>query len=659
MNRSLLVLWLVLICAIGSLTAFAQFWIVQRRAGTEQRVRTILQTQLEPLNAAIARVVDDYSVTLQSELPLHELADASQCVELTRHPLADFVTVLDPDGKLSFPERFSGSSSDRRSLTNEAQQLLMEQADLAPASNAPLATEEKLAVQVAQSEQSDSAYRQLRGRSYGGTTNAVQPLPPAKKNVDSAGAGPAQKGPTQTIEPAIAPPPAESESTGNGGLDEFGWMTWYHRRGMVLGFWWVQANDYRCLIGLPRARWMADIVANLPDSQPQPKSLARSNKRGSAISNTFSGHIKQLIDVEGNVIYQWGDAPPQFWSWLEEANKDAMTLTDRPGLSAEVPVVNPLEGWRLRVHATEELVDQLGGDDMIMPIWLAVAGLSSALLIGGWMVTLNLNRQLRLAEQRVSFVNQVSHELRTPLTNICMYADLLAKDLELEEDEEAGIDSPVADSLPGTPNSATPNSVSRLNVIRNESHRLSRLISNVLEFARAGSKSKPLRLRPCVLNEILLDVLQTFKPRLDELGFEVSTELNTPQPRQIDPDGVEQILINLISNAEKYAVGGQALELKTWAEGDRVFLSVKDDGPGVPPAMASKIFSPFERASERLEDPAGTGIGLTIVREISRRHGGDCRLIDDGDEKAGAHFMCWLDAPRAPMAPLSDTKDSV
>ena len=690
MFRSLIVLWCMLMCAIGTISAFAQFWINQRRAGGEERVRIILRSQLEPINASISRIVDNYSVAMQKELSGCELSSLEQCVPLTRHPLADFVTVIDENGQVHFPRNVEAKNTDRRSLIDEAQQLLLEQSDFRLANNSyggpaipqvnsvsqgePVAirredlngsnlggfgaggldesvlgsSQQERQAQVVESQ--ESAYSKLRGRSYYGNSNRAQQqvavpqqsgspeLPTLQNNApaDLPDAehvlGDAIQDPNSQLTLGDFAQPNSSDMLNYNGpealSENFGWMTWYHRRGMVLGFWWHQPNGYRTLIGLPRARWMADIVAAMPDtvadkgSVKQPKLKSISLNSGSPLK---SASIKQLVDVEGNVIYQWGEAPDDFWEWVENVSSASLDSVDRPGLSAELPVVNPLEGWRVRIHATDALVEQLAGDDMVLPIWLAVGSLSLALVLGGLIVTLNLNRQMRLASNRVSFVNQVSHELRTPLTNICMYADLLAKDLEQAEDAEAG-------------------TLNRLGVIQNESRRLNRLINNVLEYARSGSKPKAVRRTAACMDEVLDEVLETFLPRLDELGFEVKRDLGAPQQRELDPDAVEQILVNLIGNAEKYAVGGKLLELKTWAKGEQLFLSVKDDGPGVPKQMAQKIFSPFERVSDKLETPAGTGIGLAIVREIARRHGGDCRLENS---QQGAHFVCEINAPLA------------
>lgn len=359
------------------------------------------------------------------------------------------------------------------------------------------------------------------------------------------------------------------------------------------------------MIVLPRARWMADVVGKLPESVDTNESTL-----GKLSTSVLPGSLTQLIDVEGKVIYQWGDAHSGSWEQLQLHSP-----------SASLALAEPLEGWRLQVFASDALRQRLSGESMLLPLILAVTGLTLALVLVGSFVTVNVNRQLRLASSRVSFVNQVSHELRTPLTNIRMYADLLAQQFE--------------------DNAEQTHAAERVAVIQGESQRLSRLISNVLQFARPAARGQPRR-TPVVLDELVEQVLATFRPRLQRAGFRIDMNLQAPQRRQLDADAVEQILVNLISNAEKYGATGKLLKLSTQATDESVIIDVQDHGPGIAAHQRERVFEPFVRLSDGLADPAGTGIGLTIVRQLAQEHGGNCKLLS---AERGAHFRCILSAP--------------
>jgi signal transduction histidine kinase len=226
-------------------------------------------------------------------------------------------------------------------------------------------------------------------------------------------------------------------------------------------------------------------------------------------------------------------------------------------------------------------------------------------------------REFVEAETRVSFVNQVSHELKTPLTNVRMYAELL----EAEVAEE-----PVAARYAG--------------VIVGEAQRLSRLIGNVLAFARHERHELHLRRRDGILDEVVARVLATFGPALAARGIAIEATLQAPELCQLDADACEQILGNLLSNIEKYAAEGGVARVTTARRGGFAYLLVADRGPGVPAAARQRIFRPFFRISNALTDGvSGAGLGLTIARELARLHGGDLVLRESA---AGAVFEARL-----------------
>ncbi len=629
MSRYLIALWIALIAAIASITGLAFFWNSQRSQMAVQRVEDILQLQLEPFRRSISEVLAEYSLILQKEVGSCNWSDLQACVQLTRLPLADSVVVADRDLQLHFPSD-PNLSTDRRSLIDEAMQLIREQMD-------PRKVAQAIKLDLERGTDAPSLIEEVglfRARSYSAQSNRATSPPIQATGAKSAAQqqsipeiAQSEMGSEELAQQFSRSSAAVSAMTDNRkGLGEnFGWITWYHRRGIVLGFWWQDGADWRSIVVLPRARWMADVVARLPESASGiGPPLNKLN------AEQLSGSLVQLTDVEGNVIYQWGSSPESEWNQLASGHP-----------AATLPLNDPLEGWRLQVFASAELRERLSGDTLILPLSLAVAGLSAALLLVGALVTVNVNRQLRLAERRVSFVNQVSHELRTPLTNICMYADLLASSLKRDFADPMESDGvrPLAlhsDQPADVPSASQ--ALERIGIIQSESQRLSRLISNVLEFARQ-EKRAGLRTSPIVLDHIVRDVVETFRPRLEQSGLTISLELNTAEPRQIDSAAVEQILINLISNAEKYAANGKRIAILTRSEGDFVIVDVVDFGPGIPRRWAEKVFVPFTRMSDRLEDPAGTGIGLTIVRQLCKDHGGDCNLVPT---TVGATFRCRL-----------------
>jgi signal transduction histidine kinase len=124
------------------------------------------------------------------------------------------------------------------------------------------------------------------------------------------------------------------------------------------------------------------------------------------------------------------------------------------------------------------------------------------------------------------------------------------------------------------------------------------------------------------------EVLHRFGPALTVRNLSLQADLRAPSPVALDPDALEQILNNLLSNAEKYGAKGGRIHVATRQAGERLWLWVRDHGPGVPLEQAEYVFQPFARLQDSLtEGVSGAGIGLTIARELARRHGGDLRLV--------------------------------
>jgi signal transduction histidine kinase len=231
-------------------------------------------------------------------------------------------------------------------------------------------------------------------------------------------------------------------------------------------------------------------------------------------------------------------------------------------------------------------------------------------------------REMREAAQRISFVNQVSHELKTPLTNIRMYAELLEDTLQ-EPDDKPG---------------------QYLKVIVAESQRLSRLIGNILTFSRKQRSKLALHPTSGDINEILQSVMENFHATLESKGLVIQFTPAGDGEGMYDRDVVEQIVGNLLGNVEKYAVSATRVAVKTAREDDLVSIWVEDDGPGIPPRERERVFAPFYRISNKLTDGvAGTGIGLSIARDLARLHGGDLVLENSAQ---GACFKVTLRAPR-------------
>jgi signal transduction histidine kinase len=384
-----------------------------------------------------------------------------------------------------------------------------------------------------------------------------------------------------TEEQATASPPQGEALTK-------GWYRFYFDRGLNLIFWHRVDGGVVMGFELDRYRLIADIMEQLPADTAEPAGLPASRV--------------MLLDATGDILHQWGTYDPN------PGSKPTLRLSLSP----------PLQAWHLELHAPRAAMR--GASAATATFTLVAALLAVGLVLGGLASYLYREggRELREAQQRVSFVNQVSHELKTPLTNIRMYAELLEDSLP-EEDEKAR---------------------GHLGVVVQESQRLSRLIENVLAFARHQRGTLRLRLKLESPDQVIRTVLFSFSPALASKGVSCEHRAGAPRRVWIDPDATEQILNNLLGNVEKYATGGSLCEITSKEEPGRTVITVSDQGPGIPSRHAEDIFEPFVRLSTKTTDGvAGTGIGLSIARDLARAHGGDLSLLPS---ESGALFQLTL-----------------
>ncbi|HTV75485.1 MAG TPA: HAMP domain-containing sensor histidine kinase [Candidatus Baltobacteraceae bacterium] len=293
----------------------------------------------------------------------------------------------------------------------------------------------------------------------------------------------------------------------------------------------------------------------------------------------------------------------------------------RPFVATEIG--DALPHWEAAAYLVNPAALTQAARTAELTLGLLIAILVLAIAVGSWLIVSNLNSELKLARQKTDFVSNVSHELKTPLTSIRMFSELLSENR-------------VADSAKQR---------SYLQIITAEAARLTRLINNVLDFSRLERGEKKYDFQPCDLTEIVRATAGTFRPHLEAGGFKFHCELpETKIAVRGDSDALAQIIVNLLSNAEKYSNGGKEIGLQVaQKESPLPYAEVKvlDRGPGVPPGSEEKIFEKFYRAHDSLGSGIqGSGLGLTLARQIARAHGGD--VIYEPRADGGSSFVLRL-----------------
>ncbi len=207
-----------------------------------------------------------------------------------------------------------------------------------------------------------------------------------------------------------------------------------------------------------------------------------------------------------------------------------------------------------------------------------------------------------LDRAKTAFFSNVSHELRTPLTLMLAPLDeILAK--------------------PG--DEVAPEDRDLLTVVRRNGQRLLKLVNNLLDFSRLEAGRTRAVYEPVDLAAYTAELASVFRAAIEKAGLRLTIDCPPlPEPAFVDRDMWEKIVLNLVSNAFKYTFQGE-IEVALRATGGSAVLSVRDTGTGIPTAELPSLFNRFHRVEgARGRTHEGTGIGLALVAELARLHGG-------------------------------------
>lgn len=233
------------------------------------------------------------------------------------------------------------------------------------------------------------------------------------------------------------------------------------------------------------------------------------------------------------------------------------------------------------------------------------------------MVLRDVTEQRLFERVRSEFVLRASHELRTPVTGMHMAFSLLRERQQVAEGSREQ---------------------DLMRTVAEEMQRLVRLIDDLLDFSRYQNGLHPLQRAPCLLDELLQQAGQRFAEAAGRRRIVLRSDVQGELPAiDLDRTQIERVLDNLINNALRHSEDGGEVQLQARRHGERVILSVLDQGEGIPISQQARIFEPFVQVGRR---KGGVGLGLALSREIVQLHGG--RLDVHSRPGQGAHFYISL-----------------
>lgn len=227
-------------------------------------------------------------------------------------------------------------------------------------------------------------------------------------------------------------------------------------------------------------------------------------------------------------------------------------------------------------------------------------------------LAVNLNDMLDrielLMQSMKDVTDNIAHDLKTPLTRLQTRVETALRDAKGEAGYRGALESTL-----------------------HETDHLLRIFNALLRIARVESMAPGSVMEPADLNRLVAEIAELYEPLVEDEGGRLEIDVAENLEAVCNRDLISQVLVNLIENALKYGrpeKGPLVLRLKGREEEGRVWLSVSDNGPGIPEKDHDRVMDRFVRLEESRSEP-GTGLGLSLVKAVARLHGGDLRFKNE------------------------------
>jgi NtrC-family two-component system sensor histidine kinase KinB len=250
-------------------------------------------------------------------------------------------------------------------------------------------------------------------------------------------------------------------------------------------------------------------------------------------------------------------------------------------------------------RAPDDLAIEVDGESRLLTYSLTPVSHTKGHILGAVMVLRDVTEQRAFERVRSEFVLRASHELRTPVTGMHMAFGLLQERVHFAADSRE---------------------TDLLNTVNEEMQRLMQLINDLLNFSRYQNGLQKLSLAPCALDDLLDQARQRFAEQADEQNIALLVEIQEPLPRlNGDKTQLERVLDNLLDNALRHTPQNGLIRLQARRHGERVIVSIEDNGEGIAYGQQGRIFEPFVQVGRK---KGGAGLGLALCKEIVQLHGG-------------------------------------
>lgn len=230
------------------------------------------------------------------------------------------------------------------------------------------------------------------------------------------------------------------------------------------------------------------------------------------------------------------------------------------------------------------------------------------------------NEALEYDRHKTEFFTNITHELKTPISVILGAIQLIDRKYSVECTEQAKCSK-------------------QFKVVKQNCYRLLRLINNLLDITRIDSGHIKLNMANCNIVSLVEEITQSVVPYAEHKGLSLVFDTEEEEIlTAVDIDKLERIILNLLSNAIKFTGPGGKVYVTVLKDKDRVVISVKDTGAGIPLDMQNRIFERFQQANSSLtREHEGSGIGLSLVKSFVDLHNGTIKVVSE--ENRGSEFI--------------------
>jgi len=351
--------------------------------------------------------------------------------------------------------------------------------------------------------------------------------------------------------------------------------------------------------------------------------LENKNHRNKTLIN---GESYLFSLVSGNNLGQWGLIVDQdyilnnivhqsllrnahesnfYWEVTDVNGEQLLKSEYIPENTSPVNTVFPsnLPSWSLVLYPENSgLFVSLFRPDQSLFLYIFIA-IVIILACGLFFTLQTVNNELHLSKMKSYFISTVSHEFKSPLTSIRQMAEMLVRDRVPSAERQRKY----------------------YTSILKQSERLSHLIDNILDFSKMEEGHKLFRFEKADIIQVVRDIVESFQQHTADQGFHINLAIPEPLPNVVfDREAMEQVMHNLLDNACKYSGDSREIEVHLSSKGNKIIISVRDNGVGIRKEDHEKIFSRFYRAGEELTQTVkGSGIGLTLVKQIVEAHHGE------------------------------------